>query len=73
MERKNNFAHRLTHIEAALLSPVWVLRFLVLLTLCLAVVAGLGWEKYTQLEKKYDFLQKRHERLNKIYLQEKVR
>jgi hypothetical protein len=48
-----------------------VLRFFVLLSLILALLTGLGWEKLRSLEKKYADLQRRHERLNKIYLQEK--
>jgi hypothetical protein len=47
------------------------LRLFVVLTLGLALYAGLGWEQYAQLQKKYDDLSRRHERLNRIYLQEK--
>ncbi len=44
-------------------------RILVGAVVFLALLAGLGWEQYKTLGKKYDVLEKKHERLNKIYLQ----
>ncbi len=73
MERKDNLTARLVQVESRILTPKNMLRLFVLLVLILAIVAGLGWEQYVQLSKKYDLLQARHDRLNKIYLQEKVR
>lgn len=49
------------------------LRFFVGLSLVLALLAGLWAEKYGQLQKRFADLQKRHDRLNRIYLQEKQR
>lgn len=69
MERKNDLIARLVHIESRILTVKNMLRFFVVLCVVLAIVAGLGWEQFTQLRKRYDDLDRRHERLNKIYLQ----
>lgn len=70
MERKNNLISRLVVLESHVFTQKNMLRLFVMLSILLAITAGLGWEQYTQLNKKYDVLTRRHERLNKIYLQQ---
>ena len=70
MERKNNLVGRLVALESRIYTQKNMLRLFVVLSILLAITAGLGWEQYTQLSKKYDVLVRRHERLNKIYLQQ---
>lgn len=57
--------------EHIVVSHKLMLRFFVVLSVALAILAGLGWQKYSDLSKKYDILQAKHDRLNKIYLQER--
>lgn len=70
MEYKNHSFDRLMTMIKIITSKN-ILRLFVLLSVVLALVAGLGWEKLAVLEKKYKILEKKHERLNRIYLQEK--
>lgn len=71
MEYKNDFAARLMSLRHIQLSSKFVLRFFVIATVALAILAGLGWEMYSGLSRKYAVLDAKHDRLNRIYLQER--
>lgn len=71
MEHKDSFTSRLIAFEHIAISGKFMLRFFAVLTIVLAVLAGLGWERFSELSKKYAILQAKHDRLNKIYLQER--
>ena len=71
MEYKNDLAARLMILKHIQLSPKFVLRFFVITTVVLAILAGLGWEMYSDLSRKYATLDAKHDRLNRIYLQER--
>ncbi len=71
MEYKDNLTSQLMKFEHLVISQKVVLRFFVILTVILAVLAGLGWERFADLTKKYEILQAKHDRLNRIYLQER--
>lgn len=71
MEYKNDLAARMRAFDHLLISQKFILRLLVVLVVVLAIVAGLGWERFNDLNKKYSLLQQKHDRLNRIYLQER--
>lgn len=73
MEHKNDSLHGLKVLEESFLTQKNILRLLLILCVILALAAGLGWDRYNELTKKFVALQGKHERLNRIYLQERGR
>lgn len=70
MEHQNNLIARLSAFEAKLITGKWMLRLFAVLVVLLALAAGLGWEQFNELNQKYNALQVKHDRLNRIYLQQ---
>jgi len=72
MEHKNIFAHRVIWFRSLGTQQNWF-RLFVVLTIILAVLFAYAFDRLQILQKKYDDLARRHNRLNKIYLEEKQR